>query len=184
MKGLETCLELLIVGLLKMALMCHVGRVRRRGGCRQAILGPYVGRRPGAPAQMTAAVAVDGEELSPDGEEPSPDRRHTTRNDDACAQSKTVFQVQAGSGRRGEDKKWAKAFAQVTRLEEQRRPREQVERAGQRRDAAADVGVPQRGECPRVAHDVAGPDDEVGEQAAADEVVHELGAPLVLARRE
>ena len=42
--------------------------------------------------QMAAAVAVDGEELSPDGEEPSPDRRRTTRNDDACAQSKTVLQ--------------------------------------------------------------------------------------------
>ena len=61
--------------------------------------------------QMAAAVAVDGEELSPDGEEPSPDRRHTTRSDDACAQSKTVLQDQAGSGRRGEDKKRAKAAA-------------------------------------------------------------------------
>ena len=60
---------------------------------------------------MTAAVAVDGEELSPDGEEPSPDRRRTTRSDDACAQSKTVLQDQAGSGRRGEDKKRAKAAA-------------------------------------------------------------------------
>ena len=48
--------------------------------------------------QMAAAVAVDGEELSPDGEEPSPDRRRTTRSDDACAQSKTVLQDQAGSG--------------------------------------------------------------------------------------
>ena len=61
--------------------------------------------------QMAAAVAVDGEELSPDGEEPSPDRRRTTRSDDACAQSKTVLQDQAGSGRRGEDKKRAKAAA-------------------------------------------------------------------------
>ena len=61
--------------------------------------------------QMAAAVAVDGEELSPDGEEPSPDRRRTTRSDDACAQSKTVLQVQAGSGHRGEDKKRAKAAA-------------------------------------------------------------------------
>ena len=60
---------------------------------------------------MAAAVAVDGEEPSPDGEEPSPDRHHTTRNDDACAQSKTVLQVQAGSGHRGEDKKRAKAAA-------------------------------------------------------------------------
>ena len=60
---------------------------------------------------MAAAVAVDGEELSPDGEEPSPDRRRTTRSDDACAQSKTVLQDQAGSGRRGEDKKRAKAAA-------------------------------------------------------------------------
>ena len=60
---------------------------------------------------MAAAVAVDGEELSLDGEEPSPDRRRTTRNDDACAQSTTVLQVQAGSGHRGEDKKRAKAAA-------------------------------------------------------------------------
>ena len=63
----------------------------------QAVLGPDVGRRLGAPVQMAAAVAVDGEELSLDGEEPSPDRRRTTRNDDACAQSKTVLQDQAGS---------------------------------------------------------------------------------------
>jgi hypothetical protein len=51
----------------------------------------------GTCADGNSTVAVDGEELSPDGEEPSPDRRRTTRSEDACAQSKTVLQDQAGS---------------------------------------------------------------------------------------